>query len=291
MLRLLLLLAPVHAVLNANSKEWSYLKAHPMAQTTDPSAIDLDALTADVWGTLVSSCPQFPSEPKLRVHFDHSIANTTVLAYASQNLLLSSKGAWVSTLYSALGSNSSAASYDLDIGINPTPPNGWHVSPDCDGISYRYDLRTVLRHELLHGFILASSVRLEDGWTAGYSFQGNCYPRLYDTKIVDANNQSVVNGCEVADIDGKALFIEGVRVYHPLEFQLGSSFSHHDYSGQLMYYALPSKKCIKMGEMEGRLLSALGVACTIENVTYSAALAAVPGALFATLALIFLNCC
>ena len=58
-----------------------------------------------------------------------------------------------------------------------------------------------------------------------------------------------------------------------------------------MYYALPSKQCIGMGEMEGRLLSALGVSCTIENVTYSAALAPAPTALIATLALIFLNCC
>ena len=53
-----------------------------------------------------------------------------------------------------------------------------------------------------------------------------CYPRLYDTKIVNENGEKIVNGCNVTDIDNSELSINGIPLYHPTTYRAGSSLSH-----------------------------------------------------------------
>ena len=259
-------------IIRSSSSEWSMLKKITVEHVVAPNDIDLAQITDEVWDDIVSMCPTVPNAPRINVFFDYLIENTTILAYASQTLHLSSEGVWVSTLYEAMKQNrnySLGSSYDMEIGFNPNPPNGWHIENNCTGISARYDLRTVLRHELLHGFILAGSIREDSNvWTVGYTFNGVCYPRLYDTLIMDKDNNTVVNGCQLDDVVGKDLFIGNVELFHPYSFWPGSSISHHNYPGNLMYYALPSMTCLNLGDYEGHLLAKLDVACVIGNKTF-----------------------
>ena len=248
----------------------------------DPNTIDLQQITSESWADIVSLCPDLPHNPRINIFFDSFLENTTILAYASQSLHLSSEAVWVSTIYEAMTQNrnySTGSSYDMSIGFNPNPPNGWHIDRDCDSISGKYDIRTVLKHELLHGLILAGSLREDTDefginyWKAGYNFNGICYPRLYDTLVKDVEDNYVLGlGCVMnpllLSLNSKDLYIGDVKLYHPYYFQSGSSISHHNYPGNLMYYSLPPMTCMDLGAYEGKLLSKLGVECTIGNKTY-----------------------
>ena len=278
-------------VIRSNSVEWEMLIQHKVENVVSPDNIDLDNITMETWGEIVSSCPRVPTSPRINVFFDYSLENTTVLAYASQNLHLSSREYWVSTIYEAMSqrrNSSLGAAFDMHIAFNPYPPNGWYVDKDCSNISYRYDLRTVLRHELLHGLIFAGSVREITNqlgfneWVVGYTFGGTCYPRLYDTKIKYDDGTSILqplpnitltpmDNCLLRvdrSVVGADLYIGDVELYHPYSFRSGSSISHHNYPGNLMYASTTPKVCIEPGAYEGKILAELGISCTINNVTY-----------------------
>ena len=279
-------------VIQSNAVEWEMLVQHRVENAVVPNNIDLDKITLEIWSEIVSSCPRVPASPRINVFFDYSLENTTVLAYASQNLHLSSSGYWVSTIYEAMSqrrNSSLGAAFDMHIAFNPYPPNGWYVDKDCSNISYRYDLRTVLRHELLHGLIFAGSLReVSDTvgliWTVGYTFGGKCYPRFYDTKIKYSDGTSIFRtlpnqilpdyeNC-ILRIDRSVkraeLFIGDVELYHPYSYRAGSSISHHNHPGNLMYASTTPMVCRGMGMYEGKILAELGVGCTINNVTYMA---------------------
>ena len=138
----------------------------------------------------------------------------------------------------------------------------------------------------MHGLIFAGSVReIEDSsvfsWTVGYTFGGKCYPRLYDTKIKYSDGSSIfqnisnvsVSNCLLrADkgVRGADLYIGDVELYHPYSFRSGSSISHHNYPGNLMYASTTPMVCMDLGDYEGKVLAELGIGCTINNVTYEA---------------------
>lgn len=284
-------------VLRSSTTEWQYLAKHPTIDHTNVSDINLTNITASIWEGFVEKCPSIPNQPKIKIAFDYSIQNTNILAWASQTLHLTSNGTWVSTIYEAMLQNrnySLASSFDMTIGVNPDPPNGWFIRENCSNISYRYDLRTVLKHEFLHGIIMAGSLRenANGEWIAGYSFNNVCYPRMYDTKIKDENNNSILSGgCNLSDVVGKELFINGVRLYHPYYYQQGSSISHIDFPSNLMYASLPSMTCLDLGHYEGLVLSELGISCTINNRTYNSATKSTIGCVYVIIImLIFLLC-
>ena len=258
--------------LSSSLAEWDFLKAHNVGEKLVPQQINLNSIARQEWAGLKSRCPALPSSPSIRILFDYFYENTTVLAYASQTLHLSSTGVWVSKVYEAMKNNDSSSigyGYDMMIGVNPYPPNGWFVDQNCscENISYRFDLRSVIRHELLHGLILASSIRKENNeWRAGLNFQNDpnrCFPRLYDTKIRTANNVSVVQGCNVSDVTGEQLFINGIPLYNPTTYRPGSSFSHHNMYKNLMYFSMPARTCLDVGYYEMKLLEAMDIVCNI----------------------------
>lgn len=278
-------------LIRSNLAEWEMLNKYNVEHVVTPNEIDLDSITMETWGEIISLCPSVPTSPRINVFFDYSLENSTTLAYASQNLHLTSSGYWVSTIYEAMSqrrNSSLGIAFDMHIAFNPYPPNGWHVDKDCSNISYRYDLRTVLRHELLHGLIFAGSLREITNqfgfnqWIVGYTFGGTCYPRLYDTKITYDDGTSILqplpnttltsmDNCLLRvdrSVVGADLYIGDVELYHPYSFRSGSSISHHNYPGNLMYASTVPMICIKMGDYEGKVLSELGIGCTINNVTY-----------------------
>jgi hypothetical protein len=185
------------------------------------------------------------------IAYDNDMVGKQVLGHASRTMFLKDN-VWVSSMKFPWYNNT-----DVMIRINPQVPNGWHYSFDgsCD-VGWRYDLNTVVMHELLHGAGITSSITQD---SVGYD-SGGCHPTLMDTKIKD-DFGFVVNGCSMRRSDH--YHIGGVPLYAPSEYNPGSSFSHHNMIGHPMYYNLPSRKCLQMGHFETTLLNEMGESCVL----------------------------
>ena len=246
------------SIVTMTSQEFQFLQEHKMNVREHLSNNDLNTIVYEEWYRLHSYCPSISDDPSIQIYFDGSLTGGTVLAWASQTLILDEDLLWKTSLIKPYYSG-----YDITIGVNPDIPNGWHSSLSCDDIGYRYDLRTVLRHELVHGMSMASSL-YHDGtsWSLGHVTSGICYPRFYDTKITDSTGQPIVQGCALnSDVLGADLYLGGVKLYNPNIFQAGSSISHHNYPGHLMYKSLSSRTCIDLGDYEMQMLGALEIPC------------------------------
>lgn len=234
---------------------------------------DLYTMVQNEYQEMQKQC-NLPSA-NIEVTYDNSLIGTSVLAWASQNLNLENR-IWIPALFVR------SDKVHFKLGFNPEPPNGWHVG-DCANIRWKYDLRTVIRHEILHGIGLGSSVQYSNGWVAGIYTGGFCFPRLYDTHIRDENNQPILNGCSVGDITNKKLYIGDVQLYHPSDFMQGSSLSHHNHPGYLFYYKSIPNTCMYISKYEASMLSYLGVECSVSaaaNVVPSLSNAIILGILF-----------
>ena len=274
---LLILFATNAQYLNSDSSEWETISKMHVEHVTSPSDINLTKITEETWGELRQSCPSLPKQPRINIYFDYALENTSILAFASQTLYLNSDAVWVSTIYDSMKKkidSTPGSANDMEIGFNPSPPNGWYVEEDCSNISYRYDLRTVLKHEILHGIIFAGSVReVNNAWIVGYSSFGVCYPRLYDTKIHFSDNTSILSvdkSCSLRTdkFPGYGLYIDGIELYHPYVYRAGSSISHHNYYNHLMYPSISPLMCLDLEHQEAVILGKLGMECTVGNRTY-----------------------
>ena len=247
---LLLLLVSVSA--DYIGKEYSYydretLRKHPMHAVPFNQNV-LKQIAREEWVKISQMCPSLRLDANIDIAFDYSLVDTDYLAWNSHSLMLQG-GILMPT-------------QDMTIGVNPEVQNGWHLSENCSNITYQYDLRTVLRHELIHGIGMGSSIiKRSNIWYVGQSNGQSCYPRLYDTLIEDSLGDKIIDGCSFSkSIQSRNIYINGVKLYNPI-FYDGSSISHHVYSGELMYKALPYGTCIPIASNEFKILSALGLDC------------------------------
>jgi len=258
-LQFLLRLWSTESVVNSNAVEWGYLSSHPVSYQEEVTNSDLERIISEEWSSLRHTCTSLPPDPSISISFDSSLIGGYTLAWASQTLVLNTDLTWWPSLVKNIFNG-----YDMVIGVNPSPPNGWHTDVDCLNIGYRYDLRTILRHELLHGISISSSV-YSDGssWSVGHYFSGVCFPRFFDTKIKDSSGDSVVSGCTVLkDLTNEKLYLGDVELYNPASFQPGSSISHHNYPGNLMYYSISAMTCQHLGNYEIMMLGELSIPCS-----------------------------
>lgn len=251
----LLLLGVAQAAMHMEQSDWVFLESHPIKNVQHLDQSRLNEIVRSEWKNMVSICPTLDRFASINAYFDDGLIGGSTLAWASQTMYLKYDGIW----YPALG-NSFYTGHDFTIGVNPDPPNGW-FDGDCKDISYRYDLRSVIRHEILHGIGLGSSVGYDNTWNVGHAQNGLCFPRLYDTLITDIDGNKVVDRCEIDDITKKRLFIGDVELYHPDDFVGGSSLSHHNYPGKLFYYRTTPMQCMYVSKYEISMLSSLGVHC------------------------------
>jgi hypothetical protein len=285
MLKLFLLLfACVDARIDMLNSDMQELLDHPMEVQTVTDQ-ELQSLITEDWMNLINAeCDNLDPGQNLQAYFDGTLIDTNTLAWASYTVILMN-GVWVPSI-STLG----YVGYDFLIGVNPEPPNGWYAGKNCSDIGYRYDLRTVLRHELLHGLGIGSSItKYGTDWRVGRNYNGNCYPQRFDLEIKDEYGQSVVEGCTVKkDLTYEKLYLNGVRLYNPVTFSQGSSISHHTYPDELMFYQLPPKKCIGYGENEAKMLAGVQIPCS--NLHYSSPADRVRPWPFLILAMLLLFC-
>lgn len=257
---LLLYIQSVYCRVEMVKVNFEMLSHHPIPLDMRHNVSDdmLSFIVKDEWLKLVSLCPELDPDANIKAEFDNTLIGTSTLAWASQTLLLSGVSYWVPSIATL-----DFFGHDFLIGVNPQPPNGWYTYEQCDSISYRYDLRTVIRHEMLHGIGVGSSLsRASGSWTLGHDWNGICFPRFFDTILTDKEGNKVVTGCTITqDVTGKNIYVNDVKIFNPSNFIQGSSMSHHVHEGNLMYYMLPPMECLELGTYEFKLLSGLGLNC------------------------------
>lgn len=256
---LILFIAPVKSKVEMVQVDFEYLKEHSISAEMKQNVTDdiLQHVVKDEWLKLVELCPGLDPNANIKASFDNTLIGSNTLAWASQSLLLKDLSYWVPSIATI-----DFFGHDFMIGVNPQPPNGWYTFESCDSISFRYDLRTVLRHEMLHGIGIGSSLRNNNGWSVGHWWNSLCFPRYFDTLIVTKDNKHVVSGCTLTqDITGLNVYLDGVKLFNPAYYMQGSSLSHHVYEDHLLYYMLPPMKCLDYSDYEFKMLSALGLGC------------------------------
>ena len=187
------------------------------------------------------------------VHFDHTLAGTRILGWGSQTDILVN-----GTLYPSIVVPEHNG-IDMLIGINPNPINGWYTGTTCNTTN-QYDLRTVIRHEILHGMGLTTSVF---NTSIGRYHNSTCYLRIYDTLIKDIFGNRMVENCSIVNT-AKKWYINGVQLYD-------DSWSHHVYTNHLMFWELGPGECQYLKAEEVRMLEAVGVTCTLHQYPLSSA--------------------
>lgn len=280
----LLLIVCIEARVDMLSSEMQELLKHPMKAEVVTEE-ELQWLITDEWMALINAkCDNLDPGQSIQASFDSTLVGSSTLAWASYTIILVD-GVWVPSI-SVMGYNG----YDFVIGVNPEPPNGWYTGKNCSDIGYRYDLRTVLRHELLHGLGIGSSItKYGTDWRVGRNWEGKCYPQRFDLELRDEYGQPVVEGCTVKkDLTYERLYLNGVRLYNPVTFSQGSSISHHTYPDELMFYRLPAKKCIQLGEREAKMLAGIQIPCS--NLQYSSSAGRVYPWHLSILAMLLLLC-
>lgn len=262
---ILFFLATASARVHMIKSDFELMRLNPM-NPINVTSVQLQDIVMEEWQSIVKDCKILDEKASIKASFDYKLVGTNTLAWASQTLLLVNN-VWIPSI-----STTDYVGYDFIIGVNPQPINGWHIDNDCSDISFRYDLRTVLRHEILHGIGIGSSIYNLNGWGLGYNMNGKCYPKLFDTLIEDVNGNKVIDGCSFKeDIQSQDIFVNGVRLYNPIVFRQGSSISHHVFQGELMFWRLPAMTCLNIGSNEFKILAALGIHCPLNPLYESSA--------------------
>ena len=232
------------------AREWAFLKAHPQAVSSTPNVAKI---AQELWNELRDGC-EF-NDVTIDADYDFNIFSKppylNVLAFASRTMWLINN-TWISTAMSG----SDRLDGTIYIRVNPFVPNGWYEDDGSCDIGNRFDLKSVLRHELLHGVGLSSSIYPP---SIGYYINDKCYPFHMDTKITDASGTHIIQGCNISTSTGIRMYVNGVELYNPSEFQPGSSYSHAQQG--IMFYAIPSRQCLGIDETALRMLNGLGAQC------------------------------
>ena len=230
--------------------QWQYLEQHP-SPTLDPP--DVDKIVHEVWDEIASLCSLNP----VTIHASYNYEKYKhpnykyVLAMASRTMFLID-GEWQS---GALNKYNMTGKIYID--VNPYVPNGWNVDTGQCNIGNHYDLRTVLRHEVLHGIGISSSISPNG---VGYSIGDYCYPYAFDNVIETKSGSKVLSGCHLTTELHSDMYVDGLELYNPEPFSLGSSLSHLSDRG-ILFYGVPARECVGFDSASLRVLNALGGEC------------------------------
>lgn len=234
--------------------QWHYLQQHPADAPPTP---DVEKIAGEVWNEISSLCTLNPVE----IHAQYNYVKFSkpefhyVLATASRTMFLIDHELQSGALnrYNLTGS--------IYIDINPYVPNGWNVDTGFCNIGNHYDLRTVLRHEILHGVGISSSITPEN---VGYTIGDFCYPYAFDNEMQTSSGKKVVSGCHLLTELHSDTYVGGVKLYNPDRFSIGSSLSHSDHPG-ILFFGIPARQCLKFDDASLTMLNTLGAKCSLSH--------------------------
>ncbi len=170
------------------------------------------------------------------------------------------------------GKELNASDYDIDMSINSKI--NWYLGTDAKAQAGKYDLITVMLHEIAHGIGISSSMEVVNSDTQGqYGQSGVAY--VYDVFMQDSNKIKLTNTSVYGNpsqdlkksLTSNALYF-GLknpkfatalpRLYAPSPFKDGSSFSHFDEStypsGSTNSLMSPAVRAAEVNQNPGELL-------------------------------------
>lgn len=139
------------------------------------------------------------------------------------------------------GENLNAKEYEINVKVNSNI--SWSYNTDGTRQAFRYDLKTVILHEIAHGLGFTTSMKLNDnnGTQGQWGVNGN--PYIYDLFVNDAKIGTLVNPDKIGNpstdlktyLTNNDLFFQiknesPVEIYAPSTFKAGGSISHLDES-------------------------------------------------------------
>jgi hypothetical protein len=219
---------------------------------------------ASVWGAQVKSSVPITIEACWA-----NLLSDTTLGYSGGGTLHRNftNAPRANTWYSSSLANSFAG-YDLnpsnaDMHITYNQNFTWYLGTDGNTPGGQYDFMSVVLHEICHGLNFSGSMTYSGGLGSwGY---GTGYPNIYDTFMKDGSGNLLINTSVYPNSStalGSALtsnnvWFQGsfamsanggssVKIYAPITWDGGSSYSHLDYAAfsgtvnRLMVYAISS---------------------------------------------------
>jgi len=168
------------------------------------------------------------------------------------------------------GKDLNAADFEMTITLNANI--NWYLGTDAKAQAGKYDIVTVLLHEIAHGLGFSSSMSVNDSQGL-YGQSGSAY--VFDTFMQDSNKVKLTNSSVYGNpsIDLKTLLISNSlyfglknpvfannlpRLFAPSPFKSGSSFSHFDEStytvGSANSLMSPSVRAAEVNHTPGDLL-------------------------------------
>ena len=237
---------------------------------------------ANIWANLVQS------SVSITIKAGWADLGGTTLGYSGGGYLhrdftgTPKAGTWyaASLANSLHGSDLAPASFDMHITYNKN--FSWYFGTDGNTPVGQYDFMSVVLHEIAHGLNFAGLMGYSGG--QGSWGSGTGYPNIYDTFMRDGGGNALTNTAIYANPSaalGSALTCNSVwfhgpnamaansaqrvKIYAPLTWAPGSSYSHLDYStfagtaNRLMVYAISSASSIHdPGPVTKGLLKDLG---------------------------------
>lgn len=125
---------------------------------------------------------------------------------------------------------------EADIIANFNSSFDWHYDPSTTPASGKYDLTTVVLHEIGHGLGFSGTMTVSSG-KGSYGLSGTDIPVIYDIPIENGSGANVIEGNFTAEdlasiFTSQNLFFDAPsghsELYAPATFNSGSSISHLD---------------------------------------------------------------
>ena len=234
--------------------QWHYLEQHP---ADVPEVPDVQKVADEVWNEINSLCSLNHVNVKAVYNPDKfsDPSYNYVLATARRTMFL------IDNEWQSGAVNRYNLTGDIHIDVNPFVPNGWNLDTGVCDIGNHYDLRTVLRHEILHGIGISSSITPE---SVGHSVGDFCFPYAFDNEIVNKDGKHIISGCHLITELRSELYVKGLQLYHPDRFRVGSSLSHLDQRG-LMFFGIPSRRCLGFDSASLAMLNSIGANCAVST--------------------------
>ena len=192
--------------------------------------IPLQHIMDDVLNRLHTQCTALPNEYS-SIQWSHM--NSTVLGYTIVNFI----GQNPTNYYSVLNSG-----FD------------WHDGPCSEKPGHSFDVKTVVLHEVMHGIGFLSTI--DQSKTA--------FPIKYDLLLADSGNNKLVDSNIFTGDFGQPVYIDGVRIYNPVQFDEGTSLSHLDDMGRTMSGYMSHGHCLQEPDHRSQqVLNQLGYGCGV----------------------------
>mgnify|MGYP006132544259 CR=1 FL=1 len=222
------------------------------AAATQPTNASIGIVFQQAFDILSESCDL--SHYPFRLEYAVKDIGEGVLASASASFKLDwHRECWLPLALTKLEESETAA-VSININSRLLHVSHWDTDGNCSA-PHKYDLLTIILHELVHGLAAYDSFNITDVVSAvGWNEQGQecdkckntrCWPTCFDLNIVNETGCRIVDACNVNP--WQSLYVRGTKLYRQTvknAWDIGIGLSHVADSQSLMYPQSSKGRCL-----------------------------------------------